>query len=160
MKKRFHEGAAPGRLRAFTLVETMTVIALLAITMAFFAPRFVTMSNFSARGYADELAGALRYAQHIARASSCNVRFTVTATSYSAAQRTSRPQCRSHGAWNRRVRLPDGDELTGTAPSGVTVGAAAFEFDSDGGLATATTTLSIGAFVLSIDPVTGRVSVQ
>lgn len=146
--------------RAFTLIELITVIVLLGITTVVMAPRFFNMTSFRERGYADGVAGAMRYAQRIAMASSCNVRFSLTATSYSAAQRSSKATCSSSGSWNREVLLPDGNELTGTAPAGVTVSPAVIEFDGAGQLVSAIAPIAVGAFDLAIDPVTGRVTVQ
>jgi MSHA pilin protein MshC len=146
--------------RAFTLIELVTVVALLGITMAVITPRFVDMTTFRARGYADEVAGALRYGQRIAMATSCNVQFTVTATSYSAAQRSSKSNCTSNGSWNREVLLPDGNELTGTAPTSVTASAVVLEFDATGTPISAVMPIAIGSFSVAIDSVTGRVTVQ
>jgi MSHA pilin protein MshC len=146
--------------QAFTLIELVTVIALLGITMAVITPRFVDMTTFRARGYADEVAGALRYGQRIAMASSCNVQFTVTATSYSAVQRASKTNCTLHGSWSREVLLPDGNQLTGTAPADVTASAVVLEFDATGTPVSAVTPIAVGGFAVAIDSVTGRVTVQ
>jgi MSHA pilin protein MshC len=152
MSRRSHAG--------FTLVELVTVIVVLGITMAVVGPRFVTTTTFQARGYANELAGALRYAQRIAFASSCNVRFTVTSTTYVAAQRASPSQCATHGAWNREVLLPDGNELTGTAPADVSVSAAVLEFDGSGRPVGTPPTFTVGSFTLTVDALTARVTIQ
>jgi MSHA pilin protein MshC len=98
--------ASPRRhARGFTLVELVAVLVILGIVAAVVAPRFVDTAVFSERGYADEIATSLRYARRIAVASGCNVRFTVNAAGYSAAQPTVR--CVTAGAWGVAVQSPD-----------------------------------------------------
>jgi MSHA pilin protein MshC len=175
MSKQREEGAAGRRLLsfrrdamnaqrrsqyAFTLVEVVTVVAVMAILAAVIGPRFLTMTTFRERGYADEIAGALRYAQRIAMTSSCNVRFTLTTTGYDAAQRASKANCTSNGSWNREVLLPNGNALAGTTPSGVTVGAATIELDGTGKPVATVAPIAVGAFSVTIDSVVGRVAVQ
>src|SRR5580698_6612354 len=72
--------------KGFTLVElviVMTVIGILAVTLG---PRFFTQSVFSQRGYADELAAALRFAQKAAVSSQCPAQLTLTLTTYAVSQ--------------------------------------------------------------------------
>lgn len=146
------------RYGGFTLVEVAAVIVILGIVAAFAAPRLFNNAVFSERGYADEIAASLRYARRIAIASTCNVRFTVNAAGYSAAQPTTR--CVTAGAWGVAVRLPDRRVLANATPSGVAVGSAVIEFLDTGALLNPVAPLNVGAFSVTVDPTTGAVSVQ
>jgi len=122
------------------------------------APRFVDTAVFSERGYADEIATSLRYARRIAVASGCNVRFTVNAAGYSAAQPTVR--CVTAGAWGVAVQSPDRRVLANATPAGVAVGAAVIEFRAAGDLVAAVAPLNVGAFSVTVNSATGSVTVQ
>lgn len=151
---------ASGRLfryGGFTLVELVTVLVILGIVAAVAAPRMFDNAVFSERGYADELASSLRYARRIAIASTCNVRFTVNAAGYSAAQQTA---CNPAGAWGVAVQSPDRRALANVTPSGVAVGAAVIEFRDTGRLLNPVAPLNVGAFSVTVDPATGAVTVQ
>lgn len=70
---------APYRAQAassagYTLVELVVVMATAGVLAAFVAPRFWTQQTFSDRGYADELAAALRLAQKAAVITGCPAR--------------------------------------------------------------------------------------
>jgi MSHA pilin protein MshC len=142
----------------FTLIELVTVVVILGIVSALAGPRLFDNAIFSQRGYADEIAGSLRYAQRIAIASNCNVRFTVNAAGYSATQPDLR--CITGGVWNLPVSFPDQTDLAGAAPTGVVVNAAVIEFDPAGGLLNPAGPLNVGPFVVTIDPTTGAATVQ
>ncbi len=114
------------RQHGFTLIELVAVLVILGIVAAVAAPRFFDNAVFTERGYADEIAASLRYARRIAIASDCNVRFTVNAAGYSAAQPSVRVQ--SRGAWGVAVQSPDRRALANATPAGVAVGAAVIEF--------------------------------
>src|SRR5690348_4625481 len=105
----------------FTLVELVTLIVILGILAAVAGPRFFSTSPYADRGYADELAGALRNAQKIAVGSGCWVSVNVTPTSYQALQRPTAATCNSLGTWSTPVVRTDGSLLAGQPPQGVTV---------------------------------------
>ncbi len=110
----------------FTMIELVVIIVLLGILAAFALPRFFDLNSFQTRATYDEVAGAVRYAQKLAVATGCDVRFSISANSY-ALQRPS-PNCGSGSFVN----------LTGHPISGrtVTVSLAAttspFTFDAMG----------------------------
>lgn len=143
--------------RGFTLVELLAALVIVGILSAIALPRFFDNQTFTERGYADELASALRYARRVAVASSCPVRITINAN-YAALQRNS---CTS-GAWNTPVQRADGSNLVGTRPLGVatTPAASTITFTSSGA-ASSTALLQVGThFSISVEAGNGFVSVQ
>ena len=152
------------RARGFTLVElviVMTVIGILAVTLG---PRFFTQSVFSQRGYADELASALRFTQKAAVSSGCPAQLTLTSTTYVASQQAaSGNTCNtSDTSWSTPVLGADGAAIQGSAPASATVSPpGTFQFDDQGRLTSNPgTTLTIGARTITIVPGTGFVQVQ
>ncbi len=139
-------------------MELVTSLVILAILAAMAAPSLLDHRAFSERGYADELADAVRYAQRTAIASGCTTRIVVAATSYSAQQRNT---CNA-GAWNRVLLKGDGTQVNGTAPPGVLANPnRTITFDASGnvvGPAPGTTT--VGAFTISLDPLSNIVTVS
>lgn len=146
------------RYGGFTLVELVAVLVILGIVAAVAGPRFVNNAVFSQRGYADEIAASLRYARRVAVASACNVRFTVNAVGYGAAQPSVR--CNTAGAWGVAVQSPDRALLANTSPSGVAVGAAVIEFRAAGDLLNPVAPFNVGPFTVTVNAATGAVTVQ
>lgn len=147
-------------MRGFTLVELVTSIVILGILAAAIGPKFFDNQSFSERGYADELAAALRYAQAVAVASGCGVAVTINAAGYQAMQPANTPPGCT-GGWTRPVMRVDGGTLAGTAPSGITLPATQIVFDLQGHIVGGPPpSLSTGGFMLSIDAVSGLVTVQ
>jgi MSHA pilin protein MshC len=148
----------------YTLVELIIVISVVGILAATLGPRFFTQSVFSQRGFADELAAALRYTQKTAVITGCAAQLTVTATSYVAAQQAASGNTCNAGdtTWTTAVYGPDGIAIAGTAPSTTTVSpVGAFRFNDQGQLTSSPgTTLTIGARAITIVPGTGLVQVQ
>ena len=147
-------------MRGFTVVELVTVIVLLGLLTAVTAPRFFDNLPFSERGYADELAGALRHAQRVAIASDCHVQFSITPAGYSALQRNTLNTCRTASAWNRPVLRADGRPLIGAPPNGVAATPVVLEFTNLGRVTINPPPIVVGAFTLTVDPATGLVTVQ
>lgn len=113
----------------FTLLELIFVIVLVGVLAAVAGPRLFSTSDFSSRGFFDSAINATRYAQKLAIASGCNTRIQFTVTGYTLHQATT---CTSIN-FTRDVNDPvDGTPFTDTAPSGVTVTAAAVYFDGAG----------------------------
>lgn len=109
--------------QGYTLVELITVVIILGILSSLAVPRFFDIGVFEERGFFEEVASALRYAQKIAVGSGCPVRVTITAGSYSLEQQAaSGNRCNpSDNSWPIQVLLPDGQAAAGTAPAGITL---------------------------------------
>ena len=72
--------AIPTKLSGFTLIELVTVIAILGIVAVAAIPRLIDRQVFDSRGFSDQVTASLRYAQKQAigqRRTVC-VAFTVT----------------------------------------------------------------------------------
>jgi MSHA pilin protein MshC len=149
--------------RGYTLVELVTVIAIAAILAAIAGPRFFDYSLFRARGYADELAGAIRYSQKVAIASGCSVLFSASASGYQASQQAaSGNHCdASSTAWSIAVTNADGQPIAGSVPGGVTTGAFSLTFGPDGLLSSGGgVSVPVGPRTLVISAVSGYAEVQ
>ncbi|HWZ63451.1 MAG TPA: GspH/FimT family pseudopilin [Steroidobacteraceae bacterium] len=153
----------PHTMRGFTLIELITCIIVLGLLAALAGPRFFDTQPFNQRGYVDELSAALRYAEGVAVASGCNVQVTVTRAGYSAMQRAAAGNtCAAAGAYTTQVVRADGSALSGTPPTNANVTAGGtIVFNSSGGVANPPPpSLVVGSFTLSVDPVSGFVTVQ
>jgi MSHA pilin protein MshC len=150
-------------MRGFTLVELVTCIVIIAVLAALAGPRFVGTQPFDQRGYADELAAGLRYANGVAVASGCNVSFKVTAAGYSAAQRAvAGNTCAAAGAYSTPVVRSDGTPLSGTPPTDANVTAGGTIIFGASGQVTnpPAPAFTIGPFTVTADAVSGFVTVQ
>jgi MSHA pilin protein MshC len=149
--------------RGFTLVELLACIVIIGVLVAVTGPRFVSYQPFQERGYADEVAASLRYAQRVAVATRCDVQFTVSATGYQAMQRAAAGGvCSPGGAWSTAVSQADANPLSDSAPSGVVMSPATqIEFDWQGRVVgAAPPDLTVGSFRLHVDPFSGLVTVR
>lgn len=153
----------PRTTRGYTLVELVTVIAIVAILAAIAGPRFFDYSLFRARGYADELAGAIRYSQKVAIASGCSVLFSATTSGYQASQQAaSGNHCdASSASWSIAVTNADGQPIAGSVPAGVTTSAFTLTFGPDGLLlGGGGISVPVGPRTLAISVVSGYAEVQ
>jgi MSHA pilin protein MshC len=110
--------------RGFTLTELITVVVILSILAAMAAPRFFDRGVFEERGFYEEVASALRYAQKIAVGSGCPVRVSITAGGYDLKQQAAvANRCNpADNTWPVQVLLPDGQAAAGSTPAGITLG--------------------------------------
>ena len=151
-------------MRGFSLIELITCVVVLAMLAALAGPRLVDTQPFNQRGYADELAAALRYAEGVAVATGCNVQVTINLAGYAAAQRAlaAGNTCALAGAYATQVVRADGSPLSGTPPSNANVAAAGtIVFASSGAVANPPPpAFVVGSFTLSVDPASGFITVQ
>lgn len=134
-------------------------MVILGILSAYAIPRFFDNQVFDERGYADEVASAVRYAQRVATASRCPVRITINAADYSAMQQNGCP-VNGIGVWGTPVRRADGTNLTGVAPANVALAqTATLTFDAEGNVSGGAA-LTLGArFSINISAGNGLVTV-
>lgn len=145
----------------FTLVELITTIVILGILAAVGLPQLFDNQAFSERGYVDEVASTVRYAQKLAIASQCDIQIVVNAGSYSVAQRNSLNNCTNAAMpWTTQARRADGSNLSGTSPPGVVMTpASTIVIGPNGSLVAGSPVFTVGPFSLSIDQVTGVATV-
>jgi len=138
----------------FTLVELVVVIVILGIVAAFAAPRFFDNRTFLTRGYYEELAAALKYAQKLAVASGCPVRAEVTGSGYQVRQQAVQGgSCdTADTTWPTSARLADGQVLAGSSPLGVAVSpAVTLTFDALGRTdLAADQAIAVGSFTMTV----------
>jgi len=109
------------REAGYSLVELVLVIVILATIGMLAGPRFFDNDAFDERGYYDELASALRYAQKIAVASGCRVAVDITVNTYALSQQAPLAgHCDpTDASFPLAVRLSTGDVVSGTAPGSI-----------------------------------------
>jgi MSHA pilin protein MshC len=118
----------------FTMIELVVVIVILGIIAAMATPRFFDNRTFVERGYYEELAAALKYAQKLAVASGCAVQMSISPSGYAARQQSAAAGTCAAGStsWITSVSMSDGRLLSGAAPFGVTASPVTFVFDALG----------------------------
>ncbi|EXF45535.1 fimbrial protein pilin [Pseudomonas sp. BAY1663] len=95
--------------RGFTIVELIMVIVILGIISAVAVPRFFDRKVFDERFYFEEILSAVRYAQKLAVASGCPVRFVLDGNGYALSYRGS--DCTSVIAEDYPKKIPSGITL-------------------------------------------------
>jgi MSHA pilin protein MshC len=153
-----------GVTAGFTLVELVVVMTVVGILAATLGPKLFTQSGFTDRGYADDLAGALRLTQKAAVISGCPARLTLSAGGYAASQQAAAGNAcnTSDTTWPTPVLSIDGTILQASAPaSTAATPTGVFQFDDQGRLSSSPgSTLRVGARTIVIDAGSGLVLVQ
>lgn len=145
-----------GNSHGFTMIELVIVLTIIGILMVVATPKFFKTSDYTSRGFYEELMGAARYAQKFAVASGCQVRLNITANSYSLMQRTA---CDTSSSFDLDVPHPSkAGNFVPDSPSPVTISPAPTSIVFDAlGRASATVTISVGARSFTIHDQTGFV---
>jgi MSHA pilin protein MshC len=149
--------------RGYTIIELVVVITILGVIAAIAGPRFFNTTPFNQRGYADEVASAIRYAQKIAVGSGCSVQLTINPSGYSAMQQAaSGNRCDPASAsWTTPVQRLDGTLLAGTPPNDANVNTSGtLVFNNRGAVISGATNFVVGGYTLTLDAATGFVTVQ
>lgn len=141
------------RATGFTLVELVATLTIAAILAAAAGPRLLSSQPFAARGYADDVASALRQSRAVAVASGCEVRFNINSSGYTAMQRASSgTHCATTGGWPTPVRRGDGTALAGWPPAAANVlSASTLIFGTNGALSGGGVAIAIGPHLVAVD---------
>lgn len=151
-----------GSSRGFTMVELILVMVIAGILAAVAIPRFMGRTSFDTRGFTDQLAATVRFAQKLAISQRTPVFVQFTATDATLCYVATAP-C----AVADRAPGPGGEKpYTVTAPSGLTISVTpatpALQFDASGGTSTLAAQLDIqvngaGAYHVLVERETGYV---
>lgn len=118
-----------GKSRGFTMMELILVMVIAGILAAVAVPRLVGRSTFDARGFTDELASSVRFAQKLSIAQRRDVFVQFTANDATLCYVAAAPCAAADQAPG-----PGGEKpYAVTAPNGLTIGiTAALRFDASG----------------------------
>ncbi len=147
------------RQRGFTLVELVAVVMLVGILSAFALVKMLDRSLIDARGFADQVASTLRYAQKAAVAQR-----RLVYVSIDVGTRRVRACLDALPACAQPLAAPAGGALDVSAASSVTLASSTAQFSFDGlgrpSLAAALTLTASGGgstFTVTVEPDTGHV---
>ena len=151
------------KANGFTLVELVTVIVLVSTLSVVALSRLDGLNVFEEKAYFDEVTNALRYAQKLAQSTGCNVRVSITSTSYRLQQGSS---CTAT-TYDRNVLNPANRTAAYqnvTPPEGITISPSPssliFTAQSTVTGLSADTSFSVGSFSFTVYRNTGLVSVN
>jgi len=155
----------PGaRSWGYTLVELVVVMSIAGVLAAYIAPRFWNQQTFSDRGYADELAAALRSTQKAAVITGCPAQLTLSSNSYAATQQAaSGNACNpADTTWSTPLLGADGSAIQDSAPANTSASpTGVFQFDTQGRLSGGpASSVTVGTHTITIVAGTGLVQVQ
>lgn len=146
--------------RGFTLIELVTLIAILGIVTVTSLPKFFNFSAFQELGFYDDTLAAFRYAQKLAVATACNVQVAVASNQYTLKQpaASDRSKCNSTTAadFTQTVTRPNGSGSYQGSQSGISASSATVYFTAKG-TASGSVTVTVGSRSLSVVQATGLV---
>lgn len=147
--------------RGFTLIELVTLIAILGVISVTALPKFFNYSMFQERGFFDDTLSAFRYAQKLAVVTGCNVQVFTSSNQYQLMRPalSDRSKCTSTtaGDFTQAVIRPGSTSSYQGSQSGVAISNATVYFTSKGSTATASTNVTVGSRTISVVQATGFV---
>lgn len=164
MRRRARPPVQVAGTQGFSLVELVVVMSIAGVLAAYIAPRFWNQQAFSDRGYADELAAALRSTQKAAVITGCPAELNLSAGGYVAVQQAAAGNACNPAdtTWNTPVLSADGSAIQDSAPANTSAGpVGSYKFDSQGRLGSSPgSTITVGTHTISIVAGTGLVQVN
>jgi MSHA pilin protein MshC len=146
--------------RGFTLVELVTLIAILGVISVTALPKFFNYSMFQEKAFFDDTLSAFRYAQKLAVATGCNVQVFTSNNQYQLKRPAAldRSQCASTTAadFTQIVIRPGSTDNYQGSQSGVAVSSVTVYFTAKG-TATTSANVTVGSRTLSVVRDTGFV---
>jgi MSHA pilin protein MshC len=117
----------------FTMMELVIVIVIIGILGVVAAPKFSNNTLLNEMGYSDDFQSALRYAQKLSMATSCDTLVTINNTGYNISQWAVCSPGNHRAATNTLNHPTRSQPLAASPPAGVTVNNnSSFYFDKDG----------------------------
>ena len=135
---------------------TLVIVGILSATAM---PKVFSYATFQQTGFFYDMLNAIRYAQKLAVATSCNVRVTIAANQYTLTRPSARTYCASTSAGNFTqavIRPGSGEASYQGSLSGVTLSSATFYFMAKGNASSAYI-LIVGSHQITVTPDTGYV---
>jgi len=96
----------PPSQKGFTLIELVMTLLLLGILSATALPKFFAASSYKKQLFFDDTLSAVRYAQKLAVATSCNVQVSIDNNSYTLKRPADHSLCISPTDFSLSVRRP------------------------------------------------------
>jgi MSHA pilin protein MshC len=141
------------------MTELVMVIVIGGILAVVAIPKLAGRLTFESRGFADEVRGAIQYAQKTAIASRRTVCVDITSSTVTLTRAASASSVAACPVDTPVVDPATGTAFTLTAPSGVTLSTAHFAFDALGQTAAAVTITVAGdvSRTIAVEQLTGYV---
>lgn len=141
----------------FTVVELVVTLVIIGALAAVSAPLFFGRQAYEERGFFEETAAAVRYAQKYAVASGCTVRVVTTANSYALLRAAALATCNA-GPFTTALADPSNPSqaFANTAPAGVAVTPTDFTFAALGN-ASASVSIAVGGRSFQVVAATGLI---